>query len=427
MRVERLGASWPPILWVAVLCVGIGLVVSVFFITADKDKVASPKLPPISNETSSRTQPASTSPVAEAQSDEIQSANKLVPDDILTVCPDPSTEPSAACWDYLDKFLLDKRQGYKWLDWIHMNDALTFRRIFEDPVLDRQKVIETLNNPECALMNETDFRWDLFERCYAPSFTNFLHFNLKCSSPHTYAWRIDSWFFPQHEKEDGVFYSTFDSHMEAIRNAPDDSKHVRTQRLWEEILEDRWIVRQCEKFDAADILLDFERDAELRDELKEVGLRLGVRWENFEGIYWNIPVKNSLKAIAAHFGDTWSVMTHHGSEMWRAYRDERYPWIKATYALTSVEASRLKKLESGVQTVIGLEDSKFEFDWHFLVNYICTDQSKPDPENCQTTIHALRNSLAPTEFRRHKTLDQIERIALDLGVYSDTEADNTIH
>lgn len=346
--------------------------------------------------------------------------------DIVAYCPDPRVEPSQVCWDYLDKFLLDISEGHQRSHWIKHSEDVTYRQIFEDPMRDRQLVIDTLDNPECMLTNKTDFRWNLTEKCRASAFVNFHQFQLKCGHPTSYSWRTSSWFFPLYEQNNGTWISKFDSRLSAIEHTFEHDKERRKQNLWEEVLETRWIVKQCEGFDVEKILIDYERDATIIDRLQEVGRNLGVRWSNFEDGYRIIPITNSLIAIAAYFGETNSIISYDGHREWFAYRDEKHPWIRTNYDLFASKNTRDEKLSKGIQTVIELEDSGIDYDLKLLVQHICTDQTTLDPDTCQTTINNLRTRLRPNEWRQQQVLDRIERIALESGIYYGTSDDKPV-
>ena len=360
-------------------------------------------------------------------SNAVQISKQLNNADILEVCPDPSAEVlTETCWGYLDRLLSEKPRVNEDLHWIQFSEEMTLRRIFEDPSRERQRVLETLKNPECILSDSSDIRWDLYDTCHASAFTYLKHFELKCSSPRSYSLRISRWFFPSYEQQNGKWISKFDWRLGVIESYPANETKLRTQELWEEILEDRWIVRQCEKFDFEHIWIDPKRDVELMSQLEDVGTKLGVSWKDYEDLYLGTLIDRTLTALAARFGHMPAIFTYGGSSKWYQYRDEKHPWILTNYAIFANDASRQDKLLNGVHTVIGLEDSDLEFNLDDLVNHLCTNQSQPDPENCQTTIENLRSSLAPTEWRIQQLLDRIERIALDQGIYFDTETDGAI-
>jgi len=93
--------------------------------------------------------------------------------DIVNCCPDPSTDPTDTCWQYLDLHFSIIRTGAKKLRWIDHRDHITLQSIFADPLGDRQKVIDALNDPECMLADASDFRWNLSDQCNATAFVNF--------------------------------------------------------------------------------------------------------------------------------------------------------------------------------------------------------------------------------------------------------------
>lgn len=55
-------------------------------------------------------------------------------------------------------------------------------------------------------------------------------------------------------------YSQLDLRLETIDFLPKEERKQRTYQLWEEVLEFRWINKQCEQFKVEGILIDPARD-----------------------------------------------------------------------------------------------------------------------------------------------------------------------
>ena len=320
--------------------------------------------------------------------------------DLVAACPDPSAELSDLCVAALDAVYTEKKIGVRRMEWINFNSPLTYRRIFSDPVQDRERVVEALRNPNCNLNDEDDIRWNLYDECHADAFANLFHFTRKCLDPNSYDNLYSQWF-------------SIERHW-IKENTPEDERDQRTRQLWEKVLETHWVVKECERFNVEEILIDPKRDQDILNKLRAAGKVLQVN----DQISLDYEIRKSLQALAARFGDEWAVVTHHGSAAWRAFRAEQLPWIQTNQVLFRSDATRESKLLAGVQIALELAESELEFDWNFLVTYICTDQKHTDTTSCQTAINELYYSLDSLELDKFQILSQIERVALELGVYS---------
>ena len=335
---------------------------------------------------------------------------------LVAACPDPSAELSDLCVAALDAVYTEKKIGVRRMEWINFNSPLTYRRIFSDPVQDRERVLEALSNPNCNLTDEDDIRWDFYDECHADAFANLFHFTRKCLDPNSYdnlysQWFSKAWGVPV----DGVLTSRFESERRWIKeNTPEDERDQRTRQLWEKVFETHWVVKECERFNVEEILIDPKRDQDILNKLRSAGKVLQVN----DRISLEYEIRQSLQALAARFGDEWAVVTHHGSPAWRAFRAEQLPWIQTNQVLFRSDATRESKLLAGVQIAVELAESELEFDWDFLVTHICTDEKNFDSTSCQTAINELYYSLDSLEQDKFQILSQIERVALELGVYS---------
>ena len=320
--------------------------------------------------------------------------------DLVAACPDPSAELSDLCVAALDAVYTEKKIGVRRMEWINFNSPLTYRRIFSDPVQDRERVVEALSNPNCNLTDEDDIRWDFYDECHADAFVNLFHFTRKCLDPNSY---------------DNLYSQWFSIERRWIKeNTLEDERDQRTRQLWEKVLETHWVVKECERFNVEEILIDPKRDQDILNKLRSAGKVLQVN----DQISLDYEIRQSLQALAARFGDEWAVVTHHGSAAWRVFRAEQLPWIQTNQVLFRRDATRESKLLAGVQIALELAESELEFDWDFLVTHICTDQKHTDATSCQTAINELYYSLDSLEQDKFQILSQIERVALELGVYS---------
>ena len=336
---------------------------------------------------------------------------------LVSACPDPSAELTYECMATLDDLFTDKKIGHLRYLWITFKSQLTYGQIYFDPIGDRERVAEALDNPSCNLTDENDVRWDLYDECHADSFARHFHFTRMCLNPEYYKSRYYYWFSDAWDPENkGEFISRFDRRLSWIDSLPLEKRATQINDLWEETLESRWIVNECEQFNVETILIDPTRDQELFDKLRSAGRLLKVN----DRIGVGHEIRESLQALAARFGEAWAVITHEGSPAWRTYRAEQYPWIHTNQKLFHHDASREAKLFNGVEIAVELAESGLDFDWDYLVSHICTDQKDTDSINCQTAINALRAKLDPIEEDKLLVLGQIEQKSIELGVYDQT-------
>lgn len=354
----------------------------------------------------------------------------LVPDkpllsDIVNYCPDPSTEPTDTCWQYLERHFSVILTGRKLWHWIGHQDQVTFQSIFTDPLGDRQKVIDVLNDPGCMLADASDFRWNLSEQCNATALVNFRQLQRWCADPWYYATLIDDWFKTEKiERLNLQLLSKFDSQHKAIKHMSLKGSYRRMQGLydlWSDALESRWIAKQCENIELYKTIREFESESYHNARLQEIGLRLGIEPDIYSG---EIAMGYVLTAMAAHFGNINAIVSYGDSPEWLAYRDERHPWINSNLELFETTSNRMEIMRKGIQTAMELEHSNIDYDLTPVVLHICTYQTSEDPDSiCQNTVDTLRKALRRSEWNKHQILDRIERIALDAGIYYDHSTD----
>ncbi|MCY3627549.1 MAG: hypothetical protein OXG88_07910 [Gammaproteobacteria bacterium] len=344
--------------------------------------------------------------------------------DIFYYCSDPSTEPTDTCWQYLDRHFSVTRTGRKFWHWIEHHDHITFQSVFSDPLGDRRKVLDVLDNTECMVTDATNMRWNMSDNCNTAALLNFRQIRLWCTDTWDYSNRIDDWFKTEMiERLNLRLPSKFDSRHKAIEHMYPKGSYRRIQGLydlWADALEARWIVKQCENFEVQKTIQEFEHDSYYVKRFQKIGLSLGLEPDFFSG---EISLDDVLTELSMYLGNISAIINYGGSPEWLAYRDEQHPWIISNLELFETSNTRMEKMSKGIQTVMELEDTGIDYNLNLLVHHICTDQTVPDPDSCQTTIEALRTSLKPSEWRQQQLIDRIERIALDIGVYYDPDVD----
>ena len=176
--------------------------------------------------------------------------------DLMDVCSDPSSEElSQECWIAMDGYFLNWRFGWQnhvfepGLSW------LEFGQIFADPERDRKLVLATLEREECFLpYDEMEAFWgrntaDRIELCHPSSFLNYAQFNLICMQFRDGRDSERQWIDPDVAVYRGK--TRFQHFLGAIEESEEGNNNPaqyerRKSWLWSEVLEIRWLKRQCE-------------------------------------------------------------------------------------------------------------------------------------------------------------------------------------
>lgn len=308
----------------------------------------------------------------------------------------------------------------EFLQFVELNEPLTFARIFSDPVGDRERILDMLSKPECREVASEEPRWDLKDACHADALTNFVYFSNLCG-----------------EEANPILALKWSS---AVGNTDTPSFRIESGSEWKSWLARDWVIEQCRKFDVEQIVLDEERDLEVYTDLQS--LRAQIRaWEDDEflnrlntssqnGGKWQIAAE-TLMALAARLGNTWATIHYSVSlddKGWRSFRSEKLPWLESGWSFLHpnqpnpyietksdqiiIEASFeskfsqvANKFHRSLTFVLDLEDVGLEVRWYELVREICEGQI-----NCENTIEFLKVQNW-YDFRRLRVLDQFETYA----------------
>lgn len=155
-------------------------------------------------------------------------------EDLIKACPEPFERGfngfgvlSEQCVSMLEPFFIElpyiPENGFQWLKF---SDRISYRRIFDDPIQDRELVFDALSRAECRFEEGDVIRPDLREVCHADSFYVYWSFVEICRG------RRDS----RDLREDYDLYSSrvvnkptaelWDAHVTELATGDDD--HVNT-------------------------------------------------------------------------------------------------------------------------------------------------------------------------------------------------------
>ncbi len=267
--------------------------------------------------------------------------------DVRVACHDPLGEFSEECLLALDAYFLDKPFVWRNFDWLPV--LMTFRRVFSDPVGDRDRILAALEKPECRL-EEGEIRWDLKESCHAESLANYANLVLYCQ---------DSGDEFTVTSEDLVDFSgEGDMDIRRVRFEKYDTwwndGRFEEQSRWagESLLKKRWLIeRACVRQDIEEASWYNMPDGELGEVLRDNGKRLELFSEEWDDPWMELfflelaaisgadttvrtpfgptDAFNVLQALAARLGDEWAASVYHASvddDDWNIHEARNIPW-----------------------------------------------------------------------------------------------------
>ncbi len=382
--------------------------------------------------------------------------------DLLTACTDPAREKlSEACLKALDRFFLNKAFGYQSPHYpIHYENlthtTLYYGRIFAEPVADRSRVLSVLDREECFLTGDDRLEYwgrsgrNLKESCHAAAFTNHAQFGAICSGYRGGRDAEREWIDPEWAVYAGkTRFQHFVNVMEEFRKSGDDDAAFERRKnwLWVEVLEARWLKRQCAKSDSVHTLdgdryvLEFERLKTLATRLQHVPMSI---WEARDP---RINIYEGLTRLASFLGER---LTEQG------FREGDEAWQELVYGERLEDTDWARNLDKnflcptnsrGIRMLVGtsiatvLESRGVDFDWHWLVESVCrtSDYRGTDDagsKSCRWWVDNVRADIMNGEFhflfdedmasytRNEESLrehlwvfDRFEEVALELGVY----------
>ena len=318
---------------------------------------------------------------------------------------------SDQCFESLETYFLDK--PYVWKEFVWLPLPLTYRRIFDNPEIDRLNVIEALENPRCRL-ELGEVRWDLKEECHAQSFANYSNFIFLCNDLNK-NWELD--LLAARTLSHGSQYQPTVKHRYENWNT---EHSIPSSWAGERHLEGRWIVESmCKRFD----MTELELNEEHYEILESIGRKLGDKERAISRTY---KVMNSL---AARLGDEWASFVYESSrtsDEWSLYESKVMPWKSLLNEMWSTLNNvgiiterdvRTTVLRYGIQVWSELDKAGVDIDVDKLVKYVCGPIWYHSTENCQDSIFALQRSDATIDQGFWHALSKFEARAIQMNLY----------
>jgi len=282
----------------------------------------------------------------------------LTIEDLIEECPEPFVWGyngfgvlSDQCVSMLEPFFINlpyiPQDGFQWLNF---PDRITYRRILEDPLKDRELVFDALSRAECRFEDGEIVRPDLRETCHAESFYVYSSFIQVCD-----------WYRDSRNLRDN--YDLYDSgavnhptaqlwerHIKEIATEADGNLNTAQysrlkQDVWHTALATHWYRRKCKEYDLSSIVLGSdEQDLEYFNLLSSIATRLGIYPElggEHSGGNSDPNVYHVFSVIAAYFGDYSASLLYPqrrvGSSLWSGIfvdstlisaTRELHPWME---------------------------------------------------------------------------------------------------
>lgn len=397
-------------------------------------------------------------------------------EELIKACPDPFERGyngfgglSEQCVSLLEPFFIElpyiPKDGFQWLKF---TDRISYRRIFEDPIQDRELVLDALSRAECRFEEGEVIRPDLREVCHADSFYVYWSFVEICKGHRN----------SRNLREDYDLYSSrvvikataelWDAHVTELATGDDD--HVNTAQytrlkedVWHTALTPLWYQRKCKDYDLSSIMLSSnERDLEYFNILASIGQRLGIYpllGEEHGNDIFDSDTYFILSVMAAHFGEysatvlysSHRIGTHWFQDRWVSpdlvsANRQQHSWMK--YFPTASNLSTFGQLagdlqnagvlwgdteynkdyvyfvERSIDGLLELDKAGVEYDLAALVDQLCrrlTEFDRKDGDgvrdlNCRDAIEEL-NLKPKISFKKGLKLDEFKKIAVELGVW----------
>ena len=292
-----------------------------------------------------------------------------------------------------------------------INNPLTFKRIFTDPLGDLARVQDALSRTECLIVQSSEDGWQLKESCHADAMLNFALVNRFCF-------------------DEGIRNRSRQYYRGKDAPTPEQDRY-----MWTQALEGAWVSKKCEELDST---LDFtaKHHKQLRTVIQslhdpDVGYRT---------------LQEQLIELAARLGDDAAGLTQRFSaHRSHTYQEEGYrmgrfaelllsqTWKElATRAEPSVE--RFHRLLPLFSATIISSGTIVELDLVAVAQHLCTPpyphntpeisshsahdpaEAPSEPKSCRTIVNDLRLQVGnnPTMLSGIATF---EDIAMRLEVY----------
>ena len=396
-------------------------------------------------------------------------------EDLIQECPEPFVWGydgfgvlSDQCISMLEPFFIDlpyiPEGGFQWLSF---PGRITYRRILEDPLKDRELVFDALSRAECRFEDGEIVRPDLRETCHAESFYIYSSFVHVCDLYRDSRNLRDNYDLYDSGDVNHPTAQLWERHIMEIATEADGNLNTAQysrlkQDVWHTALATHWYRRKCKEYDLSSIVLGSdEQDLEYFNLLSSIATRLGVHPElgsEHRGGISDPDTYSVFSVIAAHLGDYSAsllypqtrVTSHPWSNLWvdsalvSATR-ELHPWMNHFSDTTNLHTygtlggdlpnhgaiwgdleynkDYVQFVDRSIKGLLALDEAGVEYDFAALVDHLCRRLTKHEKDksnrdlSCQVAVDEL-NAERKVSFQKGLKLDEFKKIALELGVWN---------
>lgn len=348
--------------------------------------------------------------------------------DVIRVCPDNATISrnsratwstasfTEECWETLETHFNHKEYvGHRNSEWIKFPNAMTHRRVFEDPKHDRDAVLAAIEQPECQFDSDPMVRPELNDTCQAESLTAFAAFTAACGIQRNYLHDDDithesafrgNMYLDKGQRNpnwngsgvEAVIARMENIHLKFATNKQGiiNSKQYDRYAIYrsESILYSLWMNRKCAEFDIDTLLISSDGlDRTLYDRIVNIGEVLGVAEDELSDPPRRREVAENLSRVmysmAAHYGDFTASLSEvafdpSASAGLKTYLSQQHPWVEnASFIVHESDFGReivysseplqdlVKLLTRSMNGLVQLDDHNYKYDLPWLVNQFC--------------------------------------------------------
>ncbi len=391
--------------------------------------------------------------------------------DVIRVCPDNATisrdsratgstaSVTEECWETLETHFSHKEYvGHRNSEWIKFPNAMTHRRVFEDPKRDRDAVLAAIEQPECQFDIDPKVRSELKNTCQADSLTAFAAFTAACGIKrnylHNYDFTYESAFrgglyldkgqrYPNW-KGSGVeaqiarmknIHLSFATNKQGIINNKQYDRFAINDS--ESLLYSLWMKKKCAQFDIDTLLISSDGlDQTLYDRIVNIGEVLGVAEDELSDPPRRREIAENLSRVmysmAAHYGDFTASLSEVAfdplaSAGLKTYLSQQHPWVEnASFIVDESDFGReivysseplqdlVKLLTRSMNGLVQLDDHNYEYDLPWLVNQFCNRMVGAFNEhaimrdmNSESQSDAVRSSVKHLQIEEGPNTDYI--------------------
>ena len=319
---------------------------------------------------------------------------------------------------------------------VHLDNPMTYERIFTDPKGDLARVLDALSRPECLLDDRTVAKWELNPNEYLP---NAIQSNegdkialvVAFSEDKTIAkWQLKTSCHAESFANYAAFYdvcyreSATEYFLKHQRHyLGHDMQPYQVNQMWKGYLEQRWVEKKCAEYSSF-LELNAEQYPKEYLHLFGIGMKRGT-WHFHDDIVSlgsldRDTIFYTLVSFGAQFGDQAASLVYSANDYWT-----EQPWRTSWEKVKKHSTPSQKRLEEALNLIVVFETADVNFNLEWLVKHVCTpDRSVIDDTDeivefpsCRSLINQAFTNIGSMSNMKRQTLEKFEDVAIKLGVF----------